>query len=633
MPKGKNIVVNNKKKTEPKVVKDEKVKTNMPVVKPTLVKYGGNKVFEMAFGKQKDGKKYTKSDVEKLIKEQQAELHGLNLKFMVSMKLKRGYRSMKAFSADTTNNIKIDLYGAESEEVDDFAIYFWKTPEKKGGSDKNNDCLFNALMRIVEISNMPEPWNSPAKLKLRLKLKRNEKIHIDRIPEIEKGMKVNINVTGAAVYYTSAGKHPRTANIELNNGHYTPKIAKSRELIKTVCRKQKLAMYYLDGDVATICIGAEYLLREITKDQLYEMMYEDMLGEYAYQPASSAQTLQEEHSEYLRKAEAIYKATNGLIDYSKCQYSHKKAVLNLFYNRTTSLKDPEPLSELENEWISEAFKGGLIFGTPCELQYGITYDCNSAYASVLEKNCFKIPVKPGDFIQIDLLPEVLTYGIYRCIISPSENEDTNKMFKFNHFNKYTHIDIYMARMLNLNIELIVDHEANALLYGSGKCENGSIMFKSTIDYLYQLKKQKLPFAKELLTSLWGSLMERDRIHRVCKEEYNIPEDCTMVDLRPNSKGTYVAYSKSNKYFKLNYARIGPFLTAAVRKMMLSMILPRRDHVFRVHTDSILCDVAQTDIEVTDKIGGWKIEKQGHCIVENSRDVKYYDENGKLITKN
>jgi hypothetical protein len=52
--------------------------------------------------------------------------------------------------------------------------------------------------------------------------------------------------------------------------------------------------------------------------------------------------------------------------------------------------------------------------------------------------------------------------------------------------------------------LIKDGQANALLYQSNR-QSGSRMLKNLVDYLFKLKKQEVPYAKEIINYLWGVL--------------------------------------------------------------------------------------------------------------------------------
>jgi hypothetical protein len=354
----------------------------------------------------------------------------------------------------------------------------------------------------------------------------------------------------------------------------------------------------------------------------------NLFGENALLKCAKKETIKEEYEQFLKDAKLVKEYTKGLIDYAECGFSHKQASQKLFHNMSRGIEDPEPLTELEEEWIKDSFMGSLIFGEKKELDNAICYDNNCAYGNVLQKSCFKIPVKAGDFTQIKELPEILPFGIYRVIIKKSNTWNNDKLFRFNTNNKYTHTDIYVARKLGLSIELIQDGQANSLTYGAGKCVTASKMFGTLIEYLYKMKLDKIPFAKHMITRLWGGLCEKNAIYKVVKDEssnpYEIPADCKIIGIKPTGKGDLITYAKRGRYFKLNYARFAPFLTAYVRKIMADTIYPHREYVYRCHTDSILSSKPITELKLSPFIGDFKIEHEGKCIIKNSMDVEWFE---------
>jgi hypothetical protein len=164
-------------------------------------------------------------------------------------------------------------------------------------------------------------------------------------------------------------------------------------------------------------------------------------------------------------------------------------------------------------------QGALIFAEVCDLDDAVCIDVNSAYPNAMRNTGFSVPMKQGDFSRITEFPEFITFGIYRCIIKKSGNKHTDKLFRFNKTNKYSHIDIANAKQLGLKVTLILDDEANCLLYGGGKRINGSRLFKSFIDFLYPMKCNGVEFAKKLLNVLWGALCERAKVYKALKEKF------------------------------------------------------------------------------------------------------------------
>jgi hypothetical protein len=269
-------------------------------------------------------------------------------------------------------------------------------------------------------------------------------------------------------------------------------------------------------------------------------------------------------------------------------------------------------------------RGAIIFNTPCDLKNAYQIDINSAYAYIMSSSSFKIPMKEGEFQKIDILPEILTYGIYLCIITLSGNEKIDRYFRLSVDNMYTHIDIYCARLLNLKIELIINDQSNCLLYGAGKCVQGSKMFKTIVDKLYKLKSEKVAFSKLMLLKLWGSLCEKNKIYGLAvTEDFSIPSDCYVSQIHPYKNGLKVSYYKKSSVYKLNYARFAPFLTSAVRYKIIRDCLPYNEHIFKVNTDSILSDIPLTHLKIGTALGEYKIEHEGSCIIKNNRKPVWY----------
>ena len=258
-----------------------------------------------------------------------------------------------------------------------------------------------------------------------------------------------------------------------------------------------------------------------------------------------------------------------------------------------------------------------MFGKICELEEAYQYDINSAYLFFLQSNSFKIPVKEGKFTQIKELPKILQYGMYRVKITKSDDEKINRLFRFREDNKYTHSGIYSARELKLEIELIIDDEANALIYSLG-CINGCKIFKTMITYLYELKQQKVPFVKDMMILLWGSLCEKNKIkHTIIDDELHIPDGSVIKSMHPYKNGWKISYYEFGNVFKLNYARFAPFLTSAVRLKIVRDVLPNIDSVYRVYTDSILSSKPLTNLKIGTEIGNYKLEKTGKCIIDKT----------------
>ena len=180
---------------------------------------------------RKAGAGYTRFDITSLIDIQQAKYAGRNLTFMVSLNIPYiGFRCSKQFRIQDPTILN-DQYD-DWEAINQFVIYTWANPNNAGGSDEEfNDCLYICILKTLDLENIKNTWNSPSKFKKRLGLERLDKVSIEKMPEIEKALRLNINVSGD-YNYTSANEYPKTANIKFVNEHYKLVCKKSKKLLK-----------------------------------------------------------------------------------------------------------------------------------------------------------------------------------------------------------------------------------------------------------------------------------------------------------------------------------------------------------------------------------------------------------------
>jgi hypothetical protein len=135
--------------------------------------------------------------------------------------------------------------------------------------------------------------------------------------------------------------------------------------------------------------------------------------------------------------------------------------------------------------------------------------------------------------------------------------------------------------------------------------------------LYELKtKSKL--AKKILNAIWGALSQRNKIKTTTKREVSLSKGELVIDIKEMGEDLYkVAYLKCGKFFKHAYARIGCFLTSAVRKQMADIIYYDREQVYKCHTDSILSDKKLDKLLVGESLGDFVLEKEGKCHIHHS----------------
>ena len=212
------------------------------------------------------------------------------------------------------------------------------------------------------------------------------------------------------------------------------------------------------------------------------------------------------------------------------------------------------------------------------------------------------PVDEGDFNKLDELPEILTFGIYKCVIKKS-NTKIDRLFRFNPKNKYSHIDVYHARKLNLEIKLINDNEANVLLWTRDKLLTGTELFGQFIDFTFDLKnKLKIDRAKKIINTLWGALCEKKTKNFVCGPDVDIGTNAKPISIRPTDDGLLIIeVIKRDKQYVSGFARIKPFLLGKARSIMSEIMLPHNDLLVRCHTDGFM-STKELDIKIGDQLG-------------------------------
>jgi hypothetical protein len=495
-----------------------------------------------------------------------------------------------------------------------YELSFWidKKATKKGGDDIHNDCLFNTINWLSN-RNLPEKFNTAEKFKTALKLKRDNKVSIDYMPNVEKMMKVNINVTGDHTYI-SQKYYTRTINIQLIAGHFECVIDtdKKKELHigYEYMAKKLVAVKIIDGEV-TLYQGKqkEFIKMDYINFKKYK---EDNRDNKIFYEVSNKGDIIKEYQQYVADAKEIKKMTNNDINLFKSSAIHKHGKA-LFYKLSNNTLEADSIDQLEASYLK--IKAGIISSIPGTYDNIYEYDVNTMYGSLLCKNMY--PVKKGEFTTLKNLPEKLEYGMYKCIISGD-----SKLFRLNDNNLYTQYDIMNARMLGLEIQLM-DVPNNALIYTKDKLEYGSRLFKPTIDYLYDLKQKVSENAqkrvKSIISSFWGSLCEvtEKKFTISIDEEFEAHKGSFINHIYRIGNNIRVTTASNNQPFATKYARIGVFLTSQSRYFISRTALPHIDHIKRIHTDSILSTKEIPEIKITSNIGDWKLKKYSKAIIKNS----------------
>lgn len=310
------------------------------------------------------------------------------------------------------------------------------------------------------------------------------------------------------------------------------------------------------------------------------------------QPRDIEKGLIESYKYYVKMAQDLRKASQGLINMNKTGTPSQTAVhvWNIMKKKEGKVEVVEPISKDEEKLLINCKIGAIIFGSEYQGS-GYSYDFKSFYPSIMSNVHFLIPIKQGEWKTIQTFKDVerfnnLPYGYYRCIVSKSGDKKTDRFFRFNKQNIYTHFDISSANKLKLKVELITDDKPNCYIYTRDKMLTGSQLFSKFVNRMFMMKEAGIEGAKLILNSLWGSLCKGSHKVVTLDPEDEQP-DGNIIDIKQNSDGTVSYFFYKDKPFTYDFARMKPFLLAKARSVYVDVVYPFSDKVVRCHTDSII----------------------------------------------
>jgi hypothetical protein len=615
-----------------------------------------NQKFETFYGEKIDGNvtvinftgSYSKEQVQEITNQMSAQLKknmvAPNMKAMVSVGVKYpfGYKSSQnltelgqvcniwdPYEYDPDEEL-MKKYNDVNMRIKSFDMYIMMTPTQGGCSGPYNDCFYDCLKRLTN-NKLPEQINHPKKLKKFFKVDRKDLIDINspEMPKLEKLLaNCNIYIGGDHQYISQQPSDRRYKYyINLKGKHYTPKHIPKREKLGMIHEEKKPITFIIDKrDVMDI-------YSENGHETVPYAKFDEFKKKYNMIPCNKNSTLEETYNDFMENATKLKEMTSDKfyqINLFKTG-DLRNTVKTMFTQFTYGIPEPDEIDEFEGRLLKAASRGGLQM---CKQYKGecYKYDFVSRYGSIMcSTKC--IPMKKGKFATITQkeMDEKIAkkhtpkYGIYNCKIS-SVTQSNYDLFGFNKHNQYTHEDIELAILLGLKIE-VIEKENNAYIYDKSDLVPMKHIFTDYIEYCFELKKERVPYSKELLSLLWGVLSKTTKHRRIFKPNdepkiisanYN-PAFFTRLD-----NGTYqIEYADTAHVYVYNWARLGTFLTSMARSQMAKFLLRRFDDVIYCHTDGFLLkNKLITDKSFSEDLHGLRYEGHNNNIeIVNMRNIK------------
>ncbi len=327
-------------------------------------------------------------------------------------------------------------------------------------------------------------------------------------------------------------------------------------------------------------------------------------SELKYIKCHKDKTVEQTALDFVRDADVLKKETDGLINMFKSG-SVPRTSLALFNHFNEVI--PEKITPDEGAWLTAATLGAIAWCKPYNGPIW-KYDYVSMYPSIMQNNNMLFPVKQGRFETIEKFDKDHAVAIYRCHI-----DGESKLFRFNpKKNYYTSHDVRRARELNLKISLIHDKKPNVLIYDRQTCMTGAQLFRKYVNFLFALKKKKVPVSKDILNNLWGALTRKDVIKKIFhqSDDVKVFPGRTIIDRQMYGDDQWeYTFVCDNSIYKYDWARIGPFLLAKGRSMISKLMEPHIDCIVKSHTDSMWC-TKQLEIPTGEGLG--EVKYEGFC---------------------
>jgi len=503
-------------------------------------------------------------------------------------------------------------------------VYIEPMAEREGGcsEESNNDCLFYALLTFYngDIPDMPRKIQTKTALKRFLQLNRDSKVSIDCLKQLSDYCKKNIIVEGDHSYI-SGSDYDRTIYLKLKNGHYTLKEQKKLKSVNVKVKDNFLLYKKVDRDLFDT-YDIKNGLRRLTSEELRQ---NTRLYTSEFSGIKSDELNQDKINELNKINDELKETTDNKIDLLKHGLKYTEYAKELFNRFSVQHQNIDDIDQVEAEFLD--IHGGLLYYK--EFDGNATcYDVNAQYPSEMSKVTNKFPIKKPTFhfmkqSEFDEL-KFFQYGVYKCIV-----EGDHPLFQKHYNNKYTHIDLTVAKELNLKITLLSDVPFNVMLYGAGKVEGGSILFKGFNDNLYKyirtggICNETKSILKQIRNSLWGLLAEKGSIHIKKDDNGLICYDADQEIIKFDDSENYIEVVDKTSVYKSNYARMCPFITSMGRRCIYRHAKPYQNYIVRIHTDCMLIsdDCPLPAPALSDEIGGLKIDykQTGHMVVKSIND--------------
>lgn len=529
--------------------------------------------------------------------------------------------------------VKVRLYDNPNLKIFNITIQFSRSSFglDYGGVDSKNDCLFYTINRFVKIKENPGLWKSKI---TNNSVNRNDLIPVCYLDNVAEKYRINIECICEKSIYKTENIHNEKLQIKLQNNHYEP-------------------VYYINkhGDKIQNISKLSYLmktpLREIKQKQKLEPWYYYEDGQHCENKPdfSNPKIIPVNISQFVewnREYKTTYNDYLSVKNYTKkfgIDFNNGKNLKHIalhYLFRTISVKDPEKIETAESKLLSNIHRGGFRFSKPGKYDDVFQYDINSFYPSVLNTGLFVPFSSPLELTQDDFQKmkagNFYYYGIYEiCNINIENVPEKYESILYSILKPkkyYTHCDLYTFKKLGINFKIL-----NGWKYVDKK--QLKQVFARYVNHLYTAKqkaKQEFPLAlkciKAMISRIHGYLSEKCSQKKYIdpkKETLDINEDFQLTSLHEMNGKLLAKLTRINNIFRYSWSRPMCVFQNICRNRFINLVITEIDkgnELLYSHTDSMVLKNKAKTLEISDKLGDFKLENSGNITIENMQ-TKYF----------
>lgn len=293
------------------------------------------------------------------------------------------------------------------------------------------------------------------------------------------------------------------------------------------------------------------------------------------------------------------------------EYSGLNMARHLAYLRFRYLHGSEKLSRDEWQLLEESMKGGHSWKSEETFVDCYQYDINSQYASTLQDENFKFPMKAGKYITLKKTKHIHDYfGVFQLNLKKYDK----RLFRETKSGFYTTYDVMMLDAIKAEYKLVKDDD-NAFVYDKDSLISGRTIFNYLNDVYAEKLKGHKTITRDINTKTWG-LLSQEKENRIPVEEANEKNGYRIREVNLLEGYCIIEDYDEAHPCRFTTARLKAFILAYSKYKFIGQtifnILQQKKTIYKIKTDAVITNMKPEETtkihNISQKLGDLKIEK-------------------------